>query len=189
MQQLRVMSSTKRRAAAQGFTLVEVTIAVVVLSLIGFVIVPQVLKWLRRTKTAEATQNLQKIYDSSVSYFEAQHGEDGAVAPRRFPPSAGPTPAIDSCCPQPGHKCDPALVASQWTASPTWSALKFSMKEPFYYWYRYDSAGEDRSATFSAWAFGNLDCDKEFSTFMRGGAVDANNAPTAGATVVDKETE
>ncbi len=101
------------------------------------------------------------------------------MAPAELPPDA--TPGVNTCCGQPGDKCDPAAAAPKWKASTTWAALNFSVDDPFYYWYQYDSAGTDKTSNFSAWAFGNLDCDATYSTFMRGGHIDANNNPTGGS--------
>lgn len=56
--------------------------------------------------------------------------------------------------------------------SPTWQALAFAPEGPHYYAYQYDSAGVRIGSTFTASAFGDLDGDGVFSTFVRVGRVE-----------------
>ena len=172
---------------SHGFTLIELMIVVAIIGILAAVAVPAFMKYIRRAKTIEATQNIRKLYDSSIAYYLAEHASVAQVIlPRQFPDSQAETPATNACCGQPGDKCNPATSAALWKASTTWTALNFSVDDPFYYWYRYDSAGTDKTSNFSAWAFGNLDCDTNYSTFMRGGHIDANNNPTGGAGLFTK---
>src|SRR6185436_15510693 len=123
----------------------------------------------------EASNNIRRLYDSSVAYFMAEHSTPaGTILGKQFPATQADTPGVNPCCGNPGDKCDPSATVAKW-ATPTWHSLNFHMADPYYFWYRYDSAGFDNSANFSAWAFGNLDCDTIYSTFMRGGRVDSFN--------------
>jgi prepilin-type N-terminal cleavage/methylation domain-containing protein len=170
-----------RRLAVKGFTLIEIMIVVAIIGILAVVAVPAFMKYIRRAKTVEASNNIRKLYDSSIAYFETEHADlTQKILPRQFPDSQAETPGVNSCCGQPGDKCDPSKAAASWKTA-TWSSLNFSVDDPFYFWYRYDSAGTDKASNFSAWAFGNLDCDKTYSTFMRGGHIDTNNNPTGGA--------
>lgn len=181
------MLTRLRKLSAKGFTLIEIMIVVAIIGILAVVAVPAFMKYIRRSKTVEASNNIKKIFDSSIAYYEAEHANAAQVIlPRQFPDPAAETPAINPCCGQPGDKCDPAPAAALWKNSPTWNSLNFSVDDPFYFWYRYDSAGTDAASNFSAWAFGNLDCDPNFSTFMRGGRIDANRNPTGGAGLFTK---
>ena len=185
------MISRMRTAAMKGFTLIEIMIVVAIIGILAVVAVPAFMKYISRAKTVEATQNIKKIYDSSIAYFETEHaGLNQKILARQFPAAIADTPAVNPCCGQPGDKCDPAAAAPKWKV-PTWAALNFSVDDPFYYWYKYDSAGNDKTSNFSAWAFGNLDCNATYSTFMRGGALDANNniASGGGGIFTENETE
>ena len=96
--------------------------------------------------------------------------------PKRWPPSAPPT--------RPPHPPGPvapppaALSAGFPTLDPaltwadaTWQALSFSIADPHYYSYGYDSTGTGVSAAFTARACGNLDGVGGFSTFERAGGM------------------
>ena len=72
----------------------------------------------------------------------------------------GSTPAKGSCCPS-DTACapDPAL----WTA-PTWHATTFEVLDKHYY--SYEHSGVDASSTeFTVTAYGDLDCDGNYSTY------------------------
>jgi type IV pilus assembly protein PilA len=161
--------------------LIELMVIVAILGIIAALAIPAYMKYLRRSKTIEATMNLRKLYDSSVSYYNGQPKTDinGTALPTTFPMNAGPSPAVNSCCGQPGDKCKPNTTNFD---NNTWAALNFSVDDPFQYWYEYVSTGVSTGANFQAYAYGNLDCDTTYSTYMRGGTVqgDGNVVGTGG---------
>jgi Tfp pilus assembly protein PilE len=162
-------------------------IVVAIIGVLAAVALPAFTRYLRRSKTVEAYNNISKIYQSAVAYYQGEHANAAQqILDKQFPVSAASTPMLGSCCGQKGDKCDPALVIAAWKA-PTWMALNFSMSDPFYYSYRFDAAGTKGAALFSAWAFGDLDCNGTYSTFMRGGHVDpATNIIIGGAGIFSK---
>merc|ERR1712232_372765 len=80
----------------KGFTLIELMIVVAILGILAAVAVPAFLKYIKRSKTSEATMNVRKLFDGSVTYFATEHvDEDGIQILSQFPTGAGPNP---DCC-------------------------------------------------------------------------------------------
>jgi type IV pilus assembly protein PilA len=169
----------------RGFSLIELMIIVAILGIIAALAIPAYVKYLRRSRTIEATMNLRKIFDASVAYYNGLPKTDanGNSLPTSFPASTGPSPGANLCCGQPGDKCK---------ASPTnfddntWSALNFSVDDPFNYWYQYVAVGTGSNSTFQAFAYGNLDCDNIYGTYMRGGHVQADQTVTGSGGIFSK---
>jgi type IV pilus assembly protein PilA len=168
------------RTAARGFTLIELMIVVAIIGILAAVAIPAFMKYIRRSKTTEATMNIRKLFDSSVTYYESEHADKtGSILPRQFPGAQAWTPAQGDCAKSPGGKCNPGSYAASWQVS-TWTALNFSVDDPFYYSYQYDSAGVDTASNFNAWASGDLNGDGKYSFFSRVGSIQNNNV-TGGA--------
>ncbi|GMV38550.1 MAG: hypothetical protein AMXMBFR64_02660 [Myxococcales bacterium] len=186
----------------KGFTLIELMIVVAILAILAVVAVPAFIKYMRRAKTTEAIDELDKVYKGAAFYYTKPYiDSSGAKLPCQFPAPQGVTPLNASCCSSNGgggpdanndDRCD--ADPDVWT-KPTWSALTFQINDQHYFTYEYDSLGTLEAATMTASAYGDLDCDKEFSTFQRIGWGDpqANRAECAmygsAAFFVDNETE
>jgi type IV pilus assembly protein PilA len=167
-----------------GFTLIELMIVVAIIGILAAVAIPAFMKYIRRSKTVEATMNVRKLYDSSVAYYEAEHSNSsGTILAKQFPTSAIVAPPLGTCCGGAGGKCAPNT--SNFNGD-TWSALNFSVDDPFYYMYQYVSAGLDTQANFQAWAFGDLDCDTIYATYMRGGSVMTDRSVSGGSGLYSK---
>jgi prepilin-type N-terminal cleavage/methylation domain-containing protein len=141
-----------------GFTLVELMIVVVILGILAAVAIPAFTRYVKRSKTSEATGNISKIYQGEVSYFN-QSSEQSVAS---FA-SAAQTPTA-------------AASASKYPAQPTaftadsgWSAIGFSVDSPLYYAYSATAS----ASTFNAIANGNIDGDATNSTFSRAATLNA----------------
>lgn len=114
----------------------------------------------KRLKTSEATANVRRLQDASLVYF-AEH--------QRFPGSVSLTPGSNAQA----RACEAnqrLYFPSAWD-EPTWEALGFEQSDPHRYHYQYNSVGVEGSASFTASALGDLDCDGVYSTFVRFGTV------------------
>src|SRR5262249_19214089 len=129
-----MLAKLRSKAQAKGFTLIELMIVVAIIGILAAVAIPAFMKYIRRSKTSEASMNVRKLYDSSVSYYEAEHADRaGSILAKQFPAAAVVTPAAH-CCANAGEKCPPDPTLWQDTAG-TWAALNFSVDDPFYYHY------------------------------------------------------
>src|SRR4051812_16234434 len=92
-----------------GFTLIELMIVVAIIGILAAVAIPAFMKYIRRSKTVEATMNVRKLFDSSVAYYEAEHSNTaGTILAKQFPANVGPSPgAANTCCATVGGKCAP----------------------------------------------------------------------------------
>ena len=117
--------------------------------------------YVARGKRSEAEVQLHAL-EKAIKIQYATNAE--------FPVGDAPlTPATD-CCAGPNHKC--AVDAAAWQVAP-WTALEFSIDQPSYFQYRYQSDGK----TVTAIARGDLDCDgAPIEYTLSGSVVDGNPA-------------
>ncbi|HUH01058.1 MAG TPA: hypothetical protein VML75_03625 [Kofleriaceae bacterium] len=124
----------------------------------------------RKSINVEARMNLQAIARGAKVYYVSEHMAPGAttVSFNQLPgPRTGPTPPLGTCCTGPSKpKCAPE--AAQWADDPVWQALEFTVDMSHYYSYEYKVTENG----FSAAAYGDLDCDGQYSTFLVTGVVD-----------------
>jgi hypothetical protein len=127
----------------------------------------------RKSKMSEARLMLNKIGKSAkVAFMQNDKYPIG---------KAGPTPAT-WCCEGPEHKCQPD--PAQWQTG-VWKELEFQMDEPHLFRYSYESTD---GKTFTAMAIGDLDCDKNESTYKAVGVTEPMSGGGSFAKVTIDET-
>jgi type IV pilus assembly protein PilA len=185
------MISRMTKRIKGGFTLIELMIVVAIIGILAAVAIPAFMKYMRKSKTTEATQGIKKIYDGARSYYleeNTMRGTSGTIIGKQFPgPSIGPKPDA-RCCTNTGGKCTPTPADWEDTGG-VWSALKFSMEDPFYFQYAYDSTGTDTDSMFTARALGDLDCDTKLSTFEMAASINPTDRSVKGSAGIYKNDE
>jgi type IV pilus assembly protein PilA len=145
------------RAKQTGFTLIELMIVVAIIGILAAVAIPAFMEYMKKSKSSEASLNLNKIGKNLKTEFQTSSSfvtQDGAMLPETGGSCCGKGTGNTS-----KDKCNPNAAAFQDNAG--WQELEFAVGEPSQYNYSY-KGGSD-SAT--AYAVGDLDCDKNLSTW------------------------
>lgn len=109
-----------------------------------------------RALTAEALDNVEKIYKGAAAYFMAPKVNPEApdeLLPCSFPDSVACTPKPTACV-DGKRTAHPPSEPATWDA-PSWAALSFEMVDKHYYQYCFTNNGDSATVT----AIGDLDCD------------------------------
>lgn len=160
----------------------ECVVVALLLTMLGAIAIPAYSRNVRRARTAEIYDSLDRIARGAATYHQSVHTDIfGHLLFRQFPASVGATPSTH-CCGSPGGVCRRAL--ENWSNN-VWNSLHFVLESDHYYQYQFDSFGSDGGSRFTAWAKGDLDCDGVTATWRRMGSVVPVLTPEIGPILVD----
>ena len=183
-----------RRKNNDGFTLVELMIVVAIIGVLAALAIYGVSRYLKHSKTAEATRSLAAIETGS----KAKYQNETIVTP-----ATGETDhlfcgvmAEDTGTDQPAAIPKAQKIAVVTTATTgygegLWKCLKFSLNAPQFYQYHYEGSGKGSTAdaAYKATAAGDLDGNSVSSLYTILGKVVDGEATRNGAMTIVNEDE
>ena len=159
-----------RNKNAKGFTLIELMIVVAIIGILAAVAIPAFIRYLRRSRESEAKENLAKIFKDMKDYYNSVHVDSRHIEFSQVWPDGVSCGGVGGACnavqcnqvgfpalPRNGTNYVPATNA--WDAC-CWSQLGFSISEPIYFDYHWQTngcggVGDD----MVGWSIADLDQD------------------------------
>lgn len=155
-----------------GFTLIELMIVVAILGILAALAIPAFVGYVRRSKTAEATGNLNELFKTGASYYNQERTGAGLTASTSGHCTVGSAPLSPSA---------PGGSKKRYTAGTATGSLGFSIADYVYFGYGLTSANatcnnsDSDTTIYTAYARGNLDDDSTFSSFELAVGSDSEN--------------
>ncbi|HEY1957162.1 MAG TPA: type II secretion system protein [Polyangiaceae bacterium] len=185
---------TRRRSLKRGFTLIELMIVVAIIGILAVLAIYGVSRYLKSSKTAEATNNIGAIQNSATEALAREKMSGAYVAP-----GGSVALAYGFCATEPGSTATTAAVptavpkgekfvsgAGDWAkgkgagnggADIGFYCLKFEVTKPQYYSYGYTAtgAGTNTGDAVDIVAQGDLDGNGVTSLFVMHGEIASQN--------------
>ena len=158
------------RLRRRAFTLIELLNTLSVVAVLGALAMYGFGRYVRHAKTLEALGSVNAIAQASVSAYnesDATQPSGGAQAAihamRHFPASSRGSVPQD---PEDVRGKRYQSTRADWSPSP-WRELNFSIPQPQFYRYSFESSGTGRASVATAIAHGDLDGSGVQSTFRQ----------------------
>ncbi len=154
-------------------TFLESALFVALVLLVAAIGWPLFSHYKRLSRRSEVPENLKKIFEGATLFNDRAllQIRSGRPSPH-FPSSSRITPSIHCCdkgrsqpCVPGGHTAT-SYSLREWE-SVTWKALRFQLRDPHLFRYRFLKGADGIS--FTAEALGDLNCDGKSSRFWRRG--------------------
>ena len=158
------------REGKSGFTLVELMIVVAIIGILAAIAIPAFSKYIRKARTSEAIQHLNKEWSGSLTYYESDHMvAGGTVLTKEFPGPVAAWASAQECGCLTGASCPGGNPV--WNSDTVWRALSFAFPDPHHYMPGYSGLGTGSSAQFTAYSKGDVNCNGKLSEFFRSGSI------------------
>lgn len=153
----------RQRSRSSGFTLIELMLVVAMIGILSSIGGVAWMRYVKRSRTTEASGHLQKMWTGAMAYYESDHANSaGAMLDRQFPTNdEDPEP---DCCGYPDQRCPGSNAVFQ--LSP-WKDINFNIADKHLYRPIYVGGFPNPKVHLWIESWGDLDCDGVPAMFIR----------------------